>query len=300
MFSSDLIKLLESQSKIMDIIHNPLGDSLSKGIFRHQSELQNIMNFQKSLISNYEPLIKSSSIDIYKNLNSSFLSEKLKSINDPFKSIGDSFKFINNPFKWIESFSNLHITLGFQSNLMQIEKMLYQHKYESDIDIESVPLTDEEEKSVSDILSGKEIDNNLSEHSKNKIFSYLLKLVFLINFISSLGGILSFFDIDVKNIFESSDPMTATEKLIQICSDLPDVPKRIVGIRTAHVKQHLNLRQYDNQKAPILAKIADGQLLCVLKTPKDHAQWIRVAFRADNGEVIKGYVFRRYTKVVEF
>lgn len=157
-------------------------------------------------------------------------------------------------------------------------------------------LNEQETTVINELFQRKEPDQIglLDKVSIKKILSYLY---FFLQFYIDLQFYLEGFGIDIspKYIYENfTSPRTAIEQVLSICDKYP-TNGRSYGARAVKAKSGLKLRKYDHQKSEILAKLPDGKFLCVLKEPRDSAQWLLVATELDNGEVIKGYVARKFT-----
>lgn len=162
---------------------------------------------------------------------------------------------------------------------------------------ETEPLNEQEQAIVSEIISGKEpspssLSNKVSIRKILHHIYFFLQLYINMQFYLQGVGV----DISPKYIYENfTSPRSAIEQVLAICDKYP-TNGRSYGARIIQSKNGLNLRKYDHQRSEILAKLPNGKFLCVLKEPLDNAQWLLVATELDNGEVIKGYVARKFTR----
>ncbi|MEE3701277.1 SH3 domain-containing protein [Mannheimia haemolytica] len=162
------------------------------------------------------------------------------------------------------------------------------------------PLNEQEQAIVSEIIEGKEPSpSSLSNKvSIRKILSHIyffLQLYINMQFYLQGVGV----DISPKYIYENfTSPRSAIEQILAICDKYP-TSGRSYGARTVSAPSGLNLRKYDHKKSEIITTLPNDQFICVLKEPRDNAQWILVAAHLDNGEVVKGYVARKYTSQIK-
>lgn len=182
-------------------------------------------------------------------------------------------------------FSNRNLTISFDD--------LFEEPI-SDSDNE--PLNEQEKTIISEIIEGKEPSIPLDKIKNENFWKIIEKIVLLYEFLSlimqSIGGM----NIPLQHLYENfTNPRTAIEQLLEIC-DKYAPNGRSYEARTVKIKEgYLHLRQYDRKSSKSLAKLPDGKLVCVLKPPKDNAQWILVATQLDNGKVLKGYIARKHT-----
>lgn len=152
----------------------------------------------------------------------------------------------------------------------------------------------EDTSAIADILQEKDFTE--SDTTKPKTLQTLLIDIFSIY--SFLQFVLGLIGIDISPLkiheyFASSRP--AIEEVLSICEKLSPNGK-IYSTRTVDAQNGLILRRYDSKNSKAITTLADGKLLCVLKEPKDNARWILVASQLEDGEIVKGYVSRKFTK----
>lgn len=157
------------------------------------------------------------------------------------------------------------------------------------------PLNEQEQNVINELIQGKEPSIPLDKINNKNFWEIINKIVLLYEFLSLIIQALDVI-IPLPHLYENfTSPRPAIEQVLSICDKYP-TNGRSYGARIIQSKKGLNLRKYDHQKSEILAKLPDGKFLCVLKEPRDNAQWLLVATELDNGEVIKGYVARKFTR----
>lgn len=162
------------------------------------------------------------------------------------------------------------------------------------------PLNEQEQAIVSEIIEGKEpsqssLSNKVSLRKILHHIYFFLQLYINMQFYLQGVGV----DISPKYIYENfTSPRTAIEQILAICDKYP-TSGRSYGARTVSATSGLKLRKHDHKKSEIITTLPNGKLICVLKEPQDNAQWILVAAQLDNGEVVKGYVARKYTSQIK-
>lgn len=157
------------------------------------------------------------------------------------------------------------------------------------------PLNEQEQNVINELIQGKEPSIPLDKINNKNFWEIINKIVLLYEFLSLIIQALDVI-IPLQHLYETfTSPRPAIEQILSICDKYP-TNGRSYGARIIQSKNGLNLRKYDHQKSEILAKLPDGKFLCVLKEPLDNAQWLLVSTELDNGEVIKGYVARKFTR----
>lgn len=152
----------------------------------------------------------------------------------------------------------------------------------------------EDSSTITDLLSEKdftELDTSDSKIVKN-LFDRLVYIYGLIEIILGFIGV-DISPLRIHEYFASTRP--AIEEVLSICEKLSPNGK-IYSTRTVDAKNGLIVRKYDSKNSKAITTLADGKLLCVLKEPKDNARWILVASQLDDGEIVQGYVSRKFTK----
>ncbi|WP_439239083.1 hypothetical protein [Lonepinella sp. BR2919] len=132
-------------------------------------------------------------------------------------------------------------------------------------------------------------DNKLSKEKILSILNTIIRFFEIISLICTLTGA------EPNQLFGLS-PDKFEQVIYSLCDDLPSV-QQISEVREVYLaKGRLMLRKYDRKNAEILMELDNGTRFCVLNTPKQNQQWLRIAVKNDNGQTIIGYVYRRFTK----
>lgn len=147
---------------------------------------------------------------------------------------------------------------------------------------------------IADILQEKDFTELDTTNPKTleTLLSKILLIYELLKIILGMIGI-DISPLKIHEYFASSRP--AIEEVLSICEKLSPNGK-IYSTRTVDAKNGLIVRKYDSKNSKAITTLADGKLLCVLKEPKDNARWILVASQLDDGEIVQGYVSRKFTK----
>ncbi|PJG82139.1 SH3 domain-containing protein [Caviibacterium pharyngocola] len=282
----DRKRYLDDLRKAIEIGHSinsfsKLGDIIDKSInIISQSELNKYKFFNK-----FQSSVNDLSLF---NINKSILLGNITG-----KSLGSVLQAELNKHNELLNSLNEFITL---KESVKIQDSL-SIQIEDELDIQP----GKEQQISIDILTGKETDNNLLDKQQ---YNLIEKIDTLLSIICNVLGIITFItgalNINIPE-YILRNPITildATEHLMQICSDLPDMQQhRAFSVRIVDT-QELKLRKYDNKNAEILATLENGKIICVLKEPKDNARWLLVSAKLENGETVKGYVYRKYTKQI--
>lgn len=212
---------------------------------------------------------------------------------------------INQNNKEINQFLRAVAALQIQAKFVEEKSALYLAKfitsifstsYISNININTEKneyFTKIEQEAVLDILKGKDV-HYLSCESLKKISQYIWAVITFLSVVCSLTGT------NVLQLFESNlSEVSRIEKLEMLCGKLPKLTTLPQEVRETHLSSgSLLIRKYDNKNADVLYRLENGERFCVITSPKENAQWLKVAVKTSSGEILTGYVMRRYTKKV--
>ncbi|MGY6771866.1 hypothetical protein [Gallibacterium sp. ZY190522] len=272
---SSLSDINQTMSSINKQLHIPILDEINSLI-----RLLNRISFQLS------PYIYQS-IKFFNEIENR-LSIAIKRNNKEINQFLKTISALQIQVKFVEEKSALYLA-KFISTLASTS-------YISDINVnteKSEYLTPIEQEAVLDILKGKEV-SYLSWESLKKVSQYIWAVITFLSVICSLTGtnILQLFESDLSEV-------SRIEKLEMLCGKLPKLATLPQEVRETHLSSgSLLMRKYDNKKSEVLYRLENGERFCVITSPKENAQWLKIAVKNADGETLTGYVMRKYTKKV--